>query len=115
MTTLVLRGLAARRLRSALTAVSILLGVAMVTGTYVLTDQIRAAFDDIQSRALEGVDVVVEPRQAFGSDFTEPATIGETLVARLRGARGVEARLRPGRSEWPARGGRRGRGDRPGT
>ena len=41
MTSLALRGLAARKLRSALTATAILLGVAMVAGTYVLTDQIR--------------------------------------------------------------------------
>ena len=40
MTALVLRGMAQRRLRSALTAIAVLLGVAMIAGTYVLTDQI---------------------------------------------------------------------------
>ena len=66
MTSLALRGLAARKLRSALTATAILLGVAMVAGTYVLTDQIRNAFDNIQSQAVEGIDVVITPRDAFG-------------------------------------------------
>ena len=42
MISLVLRGLAQRKLRSALTAIAILLGVAMIAGTYVQTDQIRA-------------------------------------------------------------------------
>ena len=89
MTALVLRGIAARKLRSALTAVAILLGVAMVTGTYVLTDEIRAAFNGIQSQSLESVDVVIEPREAFGSDFTEQATIDDALVDRLREVPGV--------------------------
>ena len=71
MTALALRGLAARKLRSALTAIAILLGVAMIAGTYVLTDQIRNAFDDIQADALEGIDVVITPEKAFGSSFTE--------------------------------------------
>ena len=39
---LALRGLTTRKLRSALTAIAVLLGVAMITGTYVLTDQIRS-------------------------------------------------------------------------
>ena len=45
MIALALRGLAQRKLRSALTAIAILLGVAMIAGTYVQTDQIRGAFD----------------------------------------------------------------------
>ena len=38
-----LKGLAGRKLRAALTAISIVLGVAMISGTYVLTDTIKAA------------------------------------------------------------------------
>ena len=34
---LALRGLATRKLRSSLTAIAVLLGVAMIAGTYVLT------------------------------------------------------------------------------
>jgi putative ABC transport system permease protein len=91
MTALALRGLAARKLRSALTATAILLGVAMVAGTYVLTDQIRTAFDDITANSLEGVDVVVAPKEAFGSAFTEPQTIDEEVVAEVERVDGVEA------------------------
>jgi putative ABC transport system permease protein len=91
MTALALRGLAARKLRSALTATAILLGVAMVAGTYVLTDQIRNAFDNIQTEALEGVDVVVTPKEAFGSDFTEQQMIDEQVVAQVERVEGVEA------------------------
>src|SRR4029077_9784368 len=39
-----LKGLAGRKLRAALTAIAIILGVAMISGTYVLTDTINSAF-----------------------------------------------------------------------
>ena len=96
MTSLALRGLAARKLRSALTATAILLGVAMIAGTYVLTDQIRNAFDDIQSQAVEGIDVVITPKEAFGADFAQPQTIDERLVdevARVDGVEGVHGQV----------------------
>ena len=41
MTSVALRSLAARKMRTALTAVAILLGVAMVSGAYIETDAIR--------------------------------------------------------------------------
>jgi putative ABC transport system permease protein len=91
MTSLALRGLAARKLRSALTATAILLGVAMVAGTYVLTDQIRNAFDNIQSQAVEGIDVVISPKDAFGSDYTEQQMIDEALVGKVGRLDGVDA------------------------
>jgi energy-coupling factor transporter ATP-binding protein EcfA2 len=64
MTRLTLRSLASRKLRTALTAMAIVLGVAMISGTYVLTDTIDRAFGDIFQQAAEGVDVSVTPRQA---------------------------------------------------
>ena len=49
-----LRGLLGRKLRATLTAIAIVLGVAMVSGTYVLTDSIDRAFDNIFSDAARG-------------------------------------------------------------
>ena len=49
-----LRNLTSRPLRTALTTLAILLGVAMISGTYVLTDQITNGFDDIFDRRLRG-------------------------------------------------------------
>jgi putative ABC transport system permease protein len=43
MTRLTLRSLATRKLRAALTAMAVVLGVAMISGTYVLTDTIDPA------------------------------------------------------------------------
>lgn len=45
------RSLVAHKLRSFLTALAILLGVAMISGTYVFTDQIDRAFDEIFTEA----------------------------------------------------------------
>ena len=90
MIALVLRGLAQRRLRSALTALAILLGVAMIAGTYVLTDQIRTAFEDIEQTANEGVDAAVKPKTEFGASFAGTRLLSESLVDQVASVPGVE-------------------------
>ena len=62
---LVLRGLASRKLRSALTAIAILLGVTMISGTLVLTDQIDRAFVQIFQAGNAKIDVVVKQKPPF--------------------------------------------------
>jgi len=89
MIAIALRSMGQRKLRSALTAIAILLGVAMIAGTYVQTDQIRAAFDDILQTANSGVDANIAPRTEFRSDFGAAQTIDESLVARASRVRGV--------------------------
>ena len=65
-----LRSLLAHKLRAALTVLAIMLGVAMISGTYVLTDQINAGFDSIFKTAVKGTDVIVGPRApAFGQQM----------------------------------------------
>ncbi|MET0957737.1 MAG: FtsX-like permease family protein [Solirubrobacterales bacterium] len=92
MTRLALRGIAARKLRTALSAIAIVLGVAMVVGTYVLTDQIRTAFDDISSESVEGIDVVVTPDEAFTAQFaSEAPTLDASLVDAVGAVDGVGA------------------------
>jgi putative ABC transport system permease protein len=74
VTRLALRSLASRPLRTVLTTLAILLGVAMITGTYVLTDQINKGFADIFETSFKGTAVVVEPRSAF-SNMDEAAVM----------------------------------------
>jgi putative ABC transport system permease protein len=86
-----LRGLRARPVRTALTAFAVVLGVAMIAGTYVLTDTINKSFTDIFAQANAGTDVVVVPRKV-DKDFSEtPPPLDEALVERLRAAPGVQA------------------------
>ena len=54
-----LAGLFGRKLRTALTAFAVVLGVAMVSGTLVLTDSIDKAFNFIFTDVRKGSDVVV--------------------------------------------------------
>jgi putative ABC transport system permease protein len=90
MIVLVLRGLAQRRLRSALTALAILLGVAMIAGTYVQTDQIRTAFEDIEQTANQGIDAIVKPKTEFGASFAASRPVPESLVDRVAAVPGVD-------------------------
>ena len=53
------RGLLARKLRTILTALGVVLGVALVSGTYVLTDSISTAFDSIFKQTYKNTDVAI--------------------------------------------------------
>jgi putative ABC transport system permease protein len=64
-----LRSLWSRKLRAVLTGLAIVLGVSMIAGTYVLTDQINAGFTELFRSAYRGIDVVITRRTAFGGSF----------------------------------------------
>jgi putative ABC transport system permease protein len=87
-----LKGLLGRKLRTALTAIAIVLGVTMVSGTYVLTDSIDEAFDSIFTDVRRGSDIVVSGRSAFdlsgGSGATAPA-FDESALGQVREIEGV--------------------------
>jgi putative ABC transport system permease protein len=82
-----LRGLFGRKLRATLTAIAIVLGVAMVSGTYVLTDSIDRAFDNIFTDSRQGSNAVISGKSAFDlseeSGATEPS-FRESLLNRVR-------------------------------
>jgi ABC-type antimicrobial peptide transport system permease subunit len=88
------KGLAGRKLRSALTALAIVLGVAMVSGTYVLTDTIDRAFSQIFDEAYAGTDAVVTGRGAdisFQGLSSQDPPIPASLLEPIRALPGVEA------------------------
>lgn len=60
-----LRSLLGRKLRTSLTALAIILGVAMVSGTYVLTDSIDKAFDAVFSEIYRETDATITGQTAF--------------------------------------------------
>ncbi|HEY7453015.1 MAG TPA: ABC transporter permease [Thermoleophilaceae bacterium] len=86
---LTLGGLVERKLRSALTAIAVLLGVAMIAGTYVLTDQIRGGFEDLESSIYQDVDVELIPRDSFTSQFSTPRPLSDRMIERIRAVPGV--------------------------
>ncbi|HKA26253.1 MAG TPA: hypothetical protein VKD88_02705, partial [Gaiellaceae bacterium] len=62
MLTVALKGLAGRKVRASLTAIAIVLGVAMISGTYILTDTINNGFDTIFTQSYVNADVVITGR-----------------------------------------------------
>jgi len=93
MTRIALKSLAARRLRTALTALAIVLGVAMVSGAFTITDTMRGAADSLSSAAYDGTDAVVTARTAFAVDANDWSakrpTVDAGVLDRVRSLPGV--------------------------
>jgi putative ABC transport system permease protein len=85
-----LKGLLARKLRTALTGFAVVIGVAFVAGTFVFTDTIDASFEDLFERTQEGVDVSVQSRMAVEEDFATPPPMPAETLQRVQAVPGVE-------------------------
>jgi putative ABC transport system permease protein len=96
VTKFAIRGLFTRKLRTALTAIAIVLGVAMVCGTYVLTDSITQAFNAIFATTYQNTDAVVTGKRAFtGSDSGNAVdpSFDESLLPKVKALPDVAAAL----------------------
>jgi putative ABC transport system permease protein len=83
-----LKGLRANKLRFTLTALSVVLGVAFVAGSFVFTDTINARFENLFGDVYAGVDATVRPDQeAFGA---EDPYLDESLLVEASRVDGVE-------------------------
>ncbi len=90
MLALILRGFMQRKLRVVLTAIAIALGVALMAGTYILTDTINNSFAGIFKTANQGSDVVISPSEALGREVsTEVSPITAAMLARVQAVPGV--------------------------
>jgi putative ABC transport system permease protein len=89
-----LRGLAGRKFRATLTALAVVLGVAMVSGTFVLTDTIDKAFDAIFSESYANTDAAVSgkaPDISFEGSTAETPSVPASLLDRVRELDSVQA------------------------
>src|SRR5213593_4274559 len=90
-----LKGLIAHKVRLALTALAIVLGVAFVAGTYILTDTINRAFDDLFQQVNKGTAVDVSGIQKFkangpgGEESSQPDRVPASLLATIQAVPGV--------------------------
>ena len=91
MTAISLRGLFSRKLRTILTMVAIILGVSMISGTYILTDTINASFANIFSTANRKTDAVISGKQSVSSQYSLPPTLPGSLLRAVRSTPGVAA------------------------
>lgn len=97
MLRLAAKSLGGNVLRLALTALAVVLGVSFVAGTFVLTDSIDSAFDDLFAEANAGIDVYVNPVTEVdfggggppGIDQSGGATLDEALLDDVLAVDGV--------------------------
>jgi putative ABC transport system permease protein len=90
LTSLGLKSLWARKVRALTTVFAVVLGVAFVAGSYILTDTIFAAFDEIFSESLSGTSVVVSAENPVEQDNGEVPTIPASLLPRIQRTAGVK-------------------------
>ena len=100
-----LKGVLGRKLRAALTAFAIVLGVAMISGSLVLTDTVAKSFDGVYDESYKDSDAVVTSKAAIADGGKAPAFTANVLrnvqhipdVSRAEGSIEDEARLVNGR------------------
>jgi putative ABC transport system permease protein len=86
-----LKGLWWRRGRAVLTAFAVVLGVAMVSGTFILTDTINKAFDTIFQDSYSTTSAVISGKEVVKEATSGTATVPAPLLARVRGNENVAA------------------------
>ncbi len=83
------KGLLGRKLRTALTALAIVLGVAMIAGAFITTDTMLKASDDLKQASYGSADAVVSGRTAFKADdnngpASQRKSIPQSLVDQVK-------------------------------
>ena len=86
MIAVALKGLAGRNVRALLTALAVVIGISMVSGTYILTDTMQKSFDGLFTEASAQTDAVISGKEVVenstsGSGATIPAATLEKVRA----------------------------------
>jgi putative ABC transport system permease protein len=87
------RSFFSRKLRAALTALAIVLGVAMICGSFVLTDSMSKAFGAIYTQIYKNTDAVITGRSAISTSSQDAPPFSESLLAKVRALPGVRAAI----------------------
>jgi putative ABC transport system permease protein len=93
MTRVALKGLAARPVRTLLSALAIVVGVAFVCAALTLTGAMRGAADSLSSAAYDGTDAVVVAKTTFKPSvdgWSEAPTMPAAVLEQVRREPGVE-------------------------
>ena len=94
MLSVALKGLAGRKVRASLTAIAIVLGVAMISGTYILTDTINNGFNTIVVNSYKNADLVVSGQAAFkntNGNGVETPTFPASVLTKVKALPDVAA------------------------
>src|SRR5215468_10675360 len=82
------RSLMAHRVRLAMTALAIALGVGFMSGSFVFTATLTRSLDSLITQAITGTDVIVQhssPGGGFGAGSGAPRPIPASILASIRG------------------------------
>src|SRR5947208_168640 len=86
------KGLWAHKVRFLLTGLAVVLGVAFMAGTMILTDTMGKTFDGLFATSNKGIDVVVHHTTGVKSDFGDVTErVDAATLARIRAVPGVDA------------------------
>jgi putative ABC transport system permease protein len=87
-----LKGIWSKKVRFLLTSVAVLLGVAFVSGTFVLTATISQSFDNLFGEIYANTDAVVRGKAQFDDNFNQSRPrIPASLLPAVQSASGVAA------------------------
>src|SRR5262245_32353340 len=90
MTSFAVKSLWARKLRALGTTVAVLVGVSLIAGTYVITDTINKAFDQIFSDSLKGTSVVITNKQPVTQQTNTSPSFPAGVLKKVQAVPGVE-------------------------
>ena len=87
-----LKGLLGRKLRAILTAFAIVLGVAMISGAFVLTDTLGKSFDQTYTDSYKATDAVISTTTAIKTDdgSTEAPAFSADVLRKVESLPGVD-------------------------
>jgi putative ABC transport system permease protein len=86
---LAVKSLWARKVRALTTTLAVVIGVAFVAGTYILTDTTFAAFDEIFSDSLAKTSVVLTAKEEVRQESGEVASFSDAVLPKVRRVSGV--------------------------
>jgi len=87
---LTFKNLWARKWRSLMTALAVVFGIALVAGTYMLTDTTNGAFDDIFTKSNEGVDVTITSKVKVEQQDGATPAFNARYLKQVRAVNGVK-------------------------
>jgi putative ABC transport system permease protein len=90
LTSLAVKSLWARKLRAMGTVLAVFIGVSLVAGTYVITDTINKAFDEIFNDSLKGTAVVITERQPVTQQTNTATSFPAGVLKKVRKVPGVK-------------------------
>ena len=93
-----LKGLAGRKIRALLTAFAIVIGVSMVSGTFILTDTMQKTFDGLFAASYDETDAVIAGKEIVKTSTSGSVTIPASLLRWKSCSRKTSPT--PGKSTW---------------